>query len=126
MLKSILTLVAAALGADAADSAPTGEPARARANLTALFSDADYPAAAIAAREQGTVEFMLEVAATGLVQGCTVTGSSGSEALDSATCGVLAQRARFTPARGPGGIPVPDRVKGRVRWLLPAAPPPAG
>src|SRR5688500_19922349 len=74
---------------------PTGkyEPARARANLGSLVSSDDYPASALRAREEGVTGFRLEIGPNGRVSGCTITQSSGSAALDSATCRLLTSRA---------------------------------
>ncbi|HYD37593.1 MAG TPA: energy transducer TonB, partial [Allosphingosinicella sp.] len=101
--------------------------ARAHANLVALFSSDDYPASAVRAGEEGTVAFRLQVNPTGRVAACTVTQSSGSAALDSTTCRLLASRARFTPARDRKGRAVADSLTGRIIWKLPEpepAPPP--
>ncbi|MBA3525824.1 MAG: TonB family protein [Sphingomonas sp.] len=54
---------------------------------------------ALARREQGRVEFRLDVGENGRVTGCTITRSSGSRWLDSTTCRILRSRARYTPAR---------------------------
>jgi protein TonB len=124
-MRTIYFLAAMAAWALTAGAAAAAEPARAKANLAAFFTDADYPAEAIAAKEQGEVGFTLEVGADGRVAGCLITRSSGSSALDSATCRVLGARARFTPARDSNGMPAQDRVAGRIRWTLPA-PPAAG
>ena len=59
-------------------------------------------------------------APTARVSGCTVTASSGSAALDSATCRLLRSRARFTPATDSTGAKTSDSVSGRIRWVLPA------
>lgn len=98
---------------------PRIEPARARANLASYVSDADYPAAAIRGEEQGTTRFRLAVGPDGKVRDCTVTGSSGSSALDSATCRIMKARARFTPARDGSGNPTGDTVANAIRWVLP-------
>jgi periplasmic protein TonB len=95
------------------------EPARARANLASYVSDEDYPAAAIRAEDQGTTRFRLGVGPDGRVTDCTVTGSSGSSALDAATCRLMKQRARFTPARDSSGNPTSDSVSSAIRWVLP-------
>jgi protein TonB len=95
------------------------EPARARANLASYVSDADYPAAAIRGEQQGTTRFRLVVSPDGRVSECTVTGSSGSSALDSATCRLMKQRARFTPARNSDGNPTSDTVANAIKWVLP-------
>jgi periplasmic protein TonB len=97
----------------------TVEPARARANLASYVSDADYPASAIRAEEQGTTGFRLTVGPDGRVTNCAVTSSSGSGALDTATCRIMRSRARFTPARDDHGQPTTDSVSSRIRWVLP-------
>ena len=48
------------------------EPPRARAPLQALVSVEDYPMSALARREEGRVEFRLDVGANGRVLGCTI------------------------------------------------------
>ncbi|TFI57267.1 energy transducer TonB [Sphingomonas parva] len=95
------------------------ESARARANLASYVSDADYPAAAIRGEEQGVARFQLSVGTNGRVTGCTITGSSGSSALDAATCRIMKQRARFTPARDSAGNPTTDTVSNAIKWVLP-------
>jgi protein TonB len=98
---------------------PRIEPARARANLASYVSDADYPASAIRAEEQGTTGFRLTVGPDGRVTACSVTSSSGSAALDQATCRIMRSRARFTPARDDHGQATTDSVSSRIRWVLP-------
>ena len=96
------------------------EPARARANLASYVSNDDYPDSAIRNEEQGTTGFRLDVGPDGRVSNCTVTSSSGSSALDSATCRLMRSRARFTPATNSTGAKVSDSVSSRIRWVLPA------
>jgi periplasmic protein TonB len=95
------------------------EPARARANLASYVSDADYPAAAQRAEEQGTTGFRLTVGPDGRVSNCTITSSSGSSSLDSTTCRLMQRRAKFTPARDSSGNPTSDTVSSRIKWVLP-------
>ena len=96
------------------------EPARAKANLASYVSDADYPASAQRNEEQGTTRFRLSVGPDGRVAECTVTGSSGSAALDAATCRIMRSRARFTPARDSSGSTTSDTVSSAIKWVLPA------
>lgn len=98
-------------------------PQRARANLNSYFSTDDYPALAVAAQEQGTVRFQLTIGSNGRVSACEVVASSGSAALDAATCRILHARARYTPARALDGTPIAGRDSGRVTWRLPDADP---
>jgi TonB family protein len=131
MIRIVLPLALALLAAAPADASAEPQPAapaRAKANLASLFSDKDYPAAAIRNREQGPVAFSLSVGADGGPTACSVTGSSGSATLDSTTCTLLMTRARFEPARDAGGRPTTDTVSGRIVWRLPddePDPPPA-
>jgi protein TonB len=53
------------------------------------------------------------------VTACALRSSSGSEALDAATCAVLQRRARFTPARDKDGKPMAAPAFQTVRWLIP-------
>lgn len=98
----------------------TFQPARARANLGSYVSDTDYPDSASRNGEQGTTRFRLSVGPDGRVTGCTVTGSSGSSALDATTCRLMKARAHFTPARDSNGNPATDSVASAIRWVLPA------
>lgn len=102
-------------------SSPAAPPASAqpRANLSSLVSTEDYPVAALRAGEQGTVQVKLAVGTNGRVTNCMVTSTSGSSALDSATCRLLTSRARFTPARDSAGSPVAAEVIHRQSWRLP-------
>ncbi|HEY0149403.1 MAG TPA: TonB family protein [Allosphingosinicella sp.] len=95
------------------------EPARAKANLGSYISDSDYPAAALRNEDQGSTRFRLTVGPDGRVQDCAVTGSSGSSALDTATCRIMKSRARFTPARDNTGRATNDTVSSTIRWVLP-------
>lgn len=97
------------------------DPARARSErpLGFYLSDEDYPAEAIRNREQGAVAFRLTIGADGRPTGCSVTGSSGSAALDSTTCRLMMARPRFAPARDSSGKAVADTAEGRIIWKLP-------
>lgn len=114
-----LFLIAAALAAGA-QPAIVAEPARARRTLAGYVSRADYPAAALRAREQGRVAVALGIGPDGRVSDCKITASAGS-ALDSATCRILRSRARYSPARDSKGNPVPGSDAGELRWTLPAS-----
>jgi periplasmic protein TonB len=104
-----------------ADPPPIREikPARAKANLASYVSDEDYPTTAARNEEQGTTRFRLAVGPDGRVKDCTVTASSGSSALDSTTCRLMRQRAKFQPATGSDGKPTSDTFASAIRWVLP-------
>lgn len=93
------------------------KPARARINLARYVGNDDYPASALAAGEQGTVRFRLGVGANGRVTACEILRSSGSAALDDATCRIMRSRARFTPARSSNGFPMASTVESEIGWF---------
>lgn len=103
--------------ATVAESFPSGPVAR--GGLWSLDLDARYPKAAREAGEEGEVGFRIGVNPAGRVSGCTITRSSGSAALDAATCTVLAREGRFTAARDIDGNPVAGRVEHSFTWRLP-------
>jgi protein TonB len=102
----------------------TPRPAQPQVPLHRLFSNEDYPAEAIRAREEGNVGFRLTVGNDGRVTNCVITSSSGSAILDAATCRLTRARARFTPATGSDGKPTEDSFSARIAWRLPPAPVP--
>ena len=82
------------------------------------FSDDDYPAVAMRGDEEGTTRYRIEIGPDGRVSRCTITGSSGSNALDQTTCRIVRARTRFAPARDSRGRPVPDTREGEVTWRM--------
>ena len=103
---------------DEADSAAPDRPARAMGRLASLVTVDDYPSAAQASEEQGTVKFKLGIGSNGRVTDCTITASSGSSSLDATTCRLLRARARFSPATDSSGNPTTDSVEDEVTWTL--------
>lgn len=85
-------------------------------NAASIITAADYPRGVTAS---GTTRFEMVVTADGRPQSCTVTTSSGKEALDKATCNAFMKRARFTPAKGTNGIAIAGRYRGNVTWKAP-------
>ena len=79
----------------------------------------DYPASALAMGQEGWVGFTLDIGPDGRVAGCAITSSSGSTALDSATCRLMRSRGRFTPAINSHGMPARGQVRDEVEWALP-------
>ena len=95
------------------------QAAKAKGNLPSLFSTDDYPPSALRNEEQGTTAVRLTVGTDGRVAACAVTSSSGSTALDNATCNILKRRARYSPAKDQAGNPISDTDTARIRWQLP-------
>lgn len=81
------------------------------------ISTDDYPAEAVDAGEAGAVLVSLTVANDGSPVTCAISESSSSDTLDSATCSLLMQRARFS--RSDDGEPRIYRQ--RVVWAIPEA-----
>jgi protein TonB len=94
------------------------EPKSVSGNLQGLIRGEDYPSSALEREEQGVVAVSLQIGTNGRVSGCSVTSSSGSRALDSATCRVLTSRAKFTPARDSSGNPTTGSFSARIRWQI--------
>ncbi|HKX92526.1 MAG TPA: energy transducer TonB [Sphingomicrobium sp.] len=87
-------------------------------NLQGLISGDDYPPSALDNNEQGTVRVSLTVGPNGRVAGCSVTGSSGSRALDNASCRLLTARARFSPAQDGNGNPTTGTFPASLTWRI--------
>ena len=85
---------------------------------------ADYPTDSLRANEQGSTGFTVTVDTQGRVKDCRVSASSGSLRLDEATCRLVTQRARFTPATDSKDNPIEGTYSNRVRWVLPTITPP--
>lgn len=79
----------------------------------------DYPTKALREGVSGTVGFRATIGVDGAVTGCSIVSSSKSQELDEATCRLVTQRARFSPARNPKGEAVLGQYTNRVRWVVP-------
>ncbi len=97
---------------DPVGAKPRNDPAR-------WLTDNDYRSSWARRELTGTARFRLEIAASGKVTDCTVTGSTGHSELDAATCALVTKRARFEPARGSNGEPVVGTYSSAVKWELP-------
>ena len=93
-------------------------PPQIRAPLHSYFTSDDYPVSARAARRKGRVDFTLIVGPDGRAKGCMINRSSGTAALDSATCIIMRRRARFTPAIDSNGNPATAPVRLSYSWRL--------
>jgi len=85
------------------------------------FLESDYPLAAFDARQQGVVAFRVEIGPGGRATACAVTASSGSAALDAATCALLERRIAmpYSPEARPRAM----TFSGQFAWTLPARSP---
>ena len=94
---------------------PQGNPAL-------WVSTSDYPATAFRNHEEGTTTFRLKINPQGRVSECWIVTTSGSPALDAATCELITRRAIFRPALDQNGKQVAANYTNRVRWILPSGP----
>jgi len=114
VLVSVLVATQASNG-PAAASPRAAEPIN---PLPSLFAVSDYPAAALTQHVQGITDFRLQIGESGRVTKCDIERSSGSAALDEATCQVIIRRSRFRPATNAAGRPVDSIYTGMIHWML--------
>ena len=79
----------------------------------------DYPSSALRREESGTVTMRITIGTNGRVEACSVTGSSGSSALDDAACRGMQRYARYNPALNAAGDPISDTTTQSIRYGLP-------
>ncbi|CAN1554368.1 TonB/TolA, C-terminal [Sphingomonadaceae bacterium] len=78
----------------------------------------DYPKEARKSRSVGTVGFLVKVSRDGVPASCLVLKSSGTGALDNATCRVVMQRARFHPPKDLNGKSSDGYFVSSINWSL--------
>lgn len=109
----LLLLAVLALGGPA--PAKANQPPRLR-NPVGMIGRDDYPRESLKREEFGVVSVALEVSPQGRATACDVTESSGFAGLDTATCALLQNRARFEPAKDAAGQPVAGRFALSTSW----------
>jgi TonB family protein len=119
-MPAILAPFGLALLLAAVPPAPPHRAAPTAGSLVRLISSDDYPNAALRNEEQGAVTVSLAVDPKGAVSSCTVTGSSGSDSLDTTTCRLMIERAHFTPAHDRRGRAVRDSYTQKITWRISA------
>lgn len=115
---SLLVAVVAAIAASPA-VARKPEPPVPLTDAGSWIRSEDYPKGSLRRANTGITSFRVTVGIDGKVSACEVTVSSGWAALDEATCRLVAERARFTPAKDRKGRPVTGVYENRVRWQIP-------
>lgn len=90
--------------------------------LAGSISDADYPKDAIAANQSGTTVVNFDIEPDGRVAVCRIGGSSGSAALDEASCRIVSERFVFQPATDSKGRPKLETRTQRITWRMPNMP----
>ena len=100
------------------DPGLANRPSMSVGSPAAWVTNDDYPPDAMRRGEQGTVGVAFVVDARGHVRDCAIERSSGSPILDTTTCTLIEQRARYTPARDGTGRAAESRKTLRFRWVL--------
>lgn len=126
VLRRCVTEVSARLAAESRERARlahiAGDPfEESSAEVSAQVEDRwisadDYPPSSLMSREEGASTVEYEVTPSGLVANCHIKESSGSAALDRATCQVLTRRGRYTPSSGSHDTVAKTYT---YRWKLP-------
>jgi TonB family protein len=93
-------------------------PAKSSPPLNALYSRGDYPSVALSSHLEGSVTMTFLVDETGGIADCSVDDTSGIPALDTMSCYVVKNRARFEPARGADGKPIRSAYTQKVVWRI--------
>jgi protein TonB len=99
------------------------QPARPANDPGEWVTREDYPTSALRDEAAGLVGFRLTIDAAGKPTACLVTVSSGTNALDQATCDLVLVRAQFTPATDFSGRAAQGSYSSRVRWVIPEPEP---
>ncbi len=97
----------------------TPAPPRPRNAMNRWITTGDYSRSDLTRGNEGTASYRLVVGSDGRVDACEVTRSTGHSTLDSATCRLISERARFNPATNNRGEEVVGTFTGTVRWQIP-------
>jgi len=98
-------------------------PLAAQRRSSAIFTTDDYPSSALRNDERGRVTARFDVADDGIAENCSAEVSSGSAALDIATCRIILRRIRYDPARDSEGRPIRSADTFSITWTLPGETP---
>lgn len=79
---------------------------------------ADYPQGAVAAGQNGIVQFRLDVEADGKISGCHVLSRTRPDVFADTTCRAVTRRAKLEPALDADGKPVRSFLVQTVQWRV--------
>lgn len=96
-----------------------GEPMTPATDPGSWATTEDYPAAALRDEREGITGFRLTIAPDGLPRQCEIISRSGHDDLDTTTCRLIMERARFRPGRDEKGARVGGTYSNRIRWQIP-------
>lgn len=103
---------------EGAAGAPLTKTATSTKPLYSYFSDDDYPEQAMDESATGATRVMMMIDEVGKLRDCMVEETSGIATLDAMTCGVLLERAKFSPALDASGKPVRSVLTTRISWKI--------
>ncbi|MEY4238262.1 MAG: hypothetical protein RL339_863 [Pseudomonadota bacterium] len=103
-------------GFDSAELATRQSRAVPRNNPAFWATSPDYPAKMLFKGSSAFVTFRVAIDEAGAVNDCFVLETTNPPEIGPHTCGLIKQRARFTPARDKDGKPVKDYYINRVFW----------
>ncbi len=98
-----------------AEASAAGSPPVPRAPLQRYITSDDFPAG-LPRSAARPVQVALGVGPDGRAIDCRIISGSGAPSLDSATCRLLRNRARFTPARDGRGTAITGEVQATIDW----------
>ena len=78
----------------------------------------DYPYRALREGWRGVTRLHLVIDGNGHVSSCTITASSGHDALDAVACAKVSQRAHFSPARDGTGAARDGSYDNAIHWEI--------
>ena len=107
------------VGPTIAPTLPDPIAASPKGNPGDWIQERDYRSNWIRQSLSGVAGFTLQIDTRGKVTDCSITRSTGHDALDGATCRLLTRRARFDPARDPAGNVTPGSYSSSVAWKIP-------
>ncbi len=115
------TLVLPPLDSLGGSTGPTFTPGRATPHNDpgGWVTTSDYRTSWINRESTETARFDLAIEPSGRVASCRITQSTRHDALDQATCRLIAQRARFEPATDGTGKSVAGTYSSSIHWILP-------
>lgn len=98
---------------------PEGTSARPIGLPETWVTSDDYPDEALMLELQGTVALQWTIDAKGRATACRIVESSGYSVLDTASCRLIEERARYLPARDGRGKARPSEDHRRIVWTVP-------
>ena len=111
-------ILALALAAAPAKTEPAQDGTPISGTFQGLISADDYPPEAAKLGQEGSVVIRVTVDDKGAIADCEIIRSSGVPSLDTQTCRIAWQRAKFTPGTDKQGRPRGGSTTATITWRL--------